>query len=204
MSKILITGTPNSGTRYAYLMLQKAFGLDVVHEVGESKDALVSWRELRFLPERSKDYSVILHQTRHPLHNINSMCAINRKRSVLQIYRSGIVPYGIGEEFNLSYYELPEVRIFTAMKIWYYWNAYAEKVCQWRYQIERILDVFPKFCIKIGAVGKPETIKKMSRNINSRKNRTGYIVNTWEDLERIDLKLCALIKCKMVEYGYEA
>jgi hypothetical protein len=130
------------------------------------------------------------------------MCAINRKRSVLQIYRSGIVPYGIGEEFNVSYHHQPEVRIFTAMKVWYYWNSYAEKVCNWRFQIEQIIKVFPEFCKRIGAIGNIETVKKMSTSINSRKNRTGYIYNSWDDLEQIDMKLCKKIRFKMVKYGY--
>jgi len=162
--KILVTGCGRSGTKYIASVLQ-SMGLDVPHE-DLGKDGAASWCMAVDSVEapwgrgrRGATFDAIFHQVRHPLKVIPSLSTFTPP----------------SWEFIEKYIPCPasDPTILRAAKYYYYWNLEAEKIAQWRYQVEEFPEVFDEFCRRINMPVRREVLAENSTMINSRKTRPG-------------------------------
>lgn len=188
---ILITGCPKSATVYISTLLQN-LGLDVRHESmgmqGSADWMLAPGKESKpWVGPSFNEFTLILHQVRHPLDTISSCQKLSRR--ALQ-YIHSYLPV----ETN----SLEE----TCMAIWYYWNKMAEEISSWTYKIEQLPEISNIFCKKIGypdLMEKKYELDSVPKNINSAKP---YTLLTWEKCDKINLVLSDKIKQLAKRYGY--
>jgi hypothetical protein len=193
---ILITGTGRSGTHYTASVLQK-IGRDVPHEA-VGKDGASSWKHIvsgtfevkkkrvhRITEIKSEGFDIILHQVRAPLKVIASM----------QTFSS------FTWDFMAQFIELERDAspIKQAMQAYLNWNRMIEKKAQWRFQIEKLPDVFPEFCERVGVAPQPfPTIDHSSRDSRTKR----YRELDWSDLKNVDPLLSEQLRIMATEYGY--
>lgn len=191
--KILIVGTPKSGTMYITTLL-KHLGLDFGHEEQLGKDGQSNWM---LAPGRGttppegpsfkkfKD-SIILHQIRHPLDTISSCTRIGWNKHI----------------FNHVPMDHTHSLIEQAMNLYYYWNRMAERTASWSYRIEALPDIWELFCTKIQhpeLIPKKNKIKEIPTNINTAKP---YKKVTWDILADKDRNLSHKIFTMAYRHGY--
>jgi len=154
MKKLLVTGCGRSGTAYTTQLLN-AWGVLVGHEK-QQKDGCVSWYEMPNI----KNYSIVLHQYRHPLKVIASMQTASA--------------------FSWNYiYQQSGVQgknpIYRSAEYWIVWNEMIlNRNPDITYNIERIPE--KEICKLLGVQWKPV---KLRRDINTRKGITPL---QWSDL----------------------
>lgn len=207
---IIILACGGSGTNYISEIF-KQIGLQVGHEQ-LGKDGIVDWR-LNAFTRISKDnikrhckekgistsiftyldrvrYStnnICLHQVRHPLKNISSSyCWLG--------------DHGAREYLSkFSSINLNEDKLLSAMKYWYEWNRFAEYRASFRYQIEKLEEIWSDFCRKSGINTRVEFPSKVSKQIGTRS--ANYF--TWENLRSVDSSLTDKIIMQANRYGYQ-
>ncbi len=193
---ILVTGTGRSGTHYTAIVMQK-LGLDIPHEA-IGKDGASSWKHIvsgtfevkkkrvhRITEIKSEGFDRILHQVRTPLKVIASMQTFS---SFTWDYMAKFIE--IDRDASM---------VKQAMQAYLYWNRLIEKKAQWRFQIEKLEEVFPQFCEKIGVAPQPfPTIEHKARDSRTKR----YALLTWDDLSEIDPALTEQLKEMSAEYGY--
>ncbi len=142
---LLVTGTGRSGTHFTSQLLTE-MGYDVPHEsVGE--DGAASWKHIvsgtfvyvgknRQVEIDSKGFTRILHQVRHPLKVIASMQTFSDST---WNFMADFIPL-----------DLTAPPLIKGMQAWVGWNGLIETTQPWRFQIERIKEVFPEFCEHAG------------------------------------------------------
>lgn len=171
--KIGIATCARSGSRYMYKVL-KELGYNVGHEKWE-EDGSVGYHLAAVQPDNC------LHQVRHPLKQIASMLS----------HRA----WGFAEQaVTISNYDL-----LGCMQYWYKWNFLCESFCVWRYQIEKIDDVWDKILEHIGH--EKCDIPDVPRDTNKSKNAIKEV--TWEDLLSEDEAYTERILEMAKRYGYE-
>jgi hypothetical protein len=198
--KILITGCGSSGTHYITRLL-KNFQLDVDHEMVMKPNGMISWWQTfennnhdknRNLTIKHSDYDSILHQVRHPLGVISSICSYGW-RGFWSVVRNHI-PISIKD--NL---------LKHGMKYWYYWNLEAEKISKFTYQIENIENEIYRILDEYNIKYSNDEIRKKIDKINpvfTNKKLNSYKLYTWDDLENEDFELTQKIKELTLKYGY--
>jgi hypothetical protein len=192
---LLVAGCPRSGTHYTAALLQH-LGLRVAHEAVR-EDGTVSWVHITsgtyVVPERNRSKEVsnegfdrILHQVRHPLKVISSM----------QTLRKCSWDY-MARHISLDTRAPVPVR---AMKAWVEWNKLIEKKASWRFQIERIKDVFPEFLNQAGI--QPVAYPVLPHE--ARESRTHrYNPLDWGHLIYSEPSLAREVAAMASRYGYE-
>ncbi len=193
---ILITGTGRSGTHYTAAVMQR-LGLDIPHEA-VGRDGASSWKHIvsgtfevkkkrvhRVTQIRSEGFDTILHQTRAPLKVIASM-------QTFSTFTWEFMAQFIALDRNA-----PPIR--QAMQAYLLWNRLIERRAQWRFQIERLPEVFPEFCERIGVT--PQPFPQVDQG--SRDSRTQrYQQLSWDDLAAVDRELTERLLEMAAEYGY--
>jgi hypothetical protein len=167
-----ITGCTRSGTQYMTRVLHK-LGLNVGHE-NMAPDGSVGYHLAIIRPKNC------LHQVRHPLKQIASNITHNSWGFIDQVL------------------DLPDKKLLGCMQYWLMWNQMCEDFCVWRYQIERLPDVWDEFLGRIGHNSCP--LPEVPTNTNKSKNLIHRL--TWADLFNKDRQLAEEIRDMAVRYGY--
>jgi len=176
---IVITGCARSGTKYISEVLKKA-GKDVGHwntggSDGIASDLVAPW-ELRG--------ATILHQVRHPLHQIASMQTALRHT---WNYIAAMLDFN-GTDSVLRY----------CMRYWLKWNKLvAEKACL-TYRVEDIDTSWDEIKQLLGLDG--VKLPAVPKDTNSRKGH--YKPVGWDELKAADTELAKAIFKQALEYGY--
>ena len=193
---ILVTGTGRSGTHYTAVVMQR-LGLDIPHEA-VGRDGASSWKHIvsgtfevrkkrvhRITEISSEGFDTILHQVRAPLKVIASM----------QTFSS--FTWDFMAQFIALDRQAPPVR--QAMQAYLHWNRLIEPKAQWRFQIEKLPEVFPEFCERIGVEPRPfPQVDHSSRDSRAKR----YASLTWDDLAAADPELTGELRAMAAEYGY--
>ena len=131
----------------------------------------------------------ILHQVRHPLSTINSLCKLREK----------------SWEWAASFcpIELKASKILRGMQFWYYWNLMAEEQASWTFKIESLEnpEIYNKFCqeLDIDIELFLKALETTPKNINKRFKGTKL---TWENLKNNNEELYEKIREMSGRYGY--
>ena len=178
--RILISAHPRRGTLYINKLLN-LLKIKVKHEK-QGRDGTVSWKHITY-PE-TKKYDIILHQTRHPL----------------KVISSAIMFKHFDFEYMFKFIDEPSQKnkLTYLMWTWLNWNKYIEKKAHWRYKIENIKIIFPKFCKKIG-LPSSTNIPLLPPTIHSIEHPD----LTWNDLYENNKILCKKITKLAKKYGYK-
>jgi hypothetical protein len=156
---VLVTGCPRSGTKYISCLLAE-LGLDVQHEAA-GRDGTSSWcmavdaDSTPWGPPR-KDFcfAVSLHQVRNPIAAIQSFSTMTEA------------------SWRFIYAHTPcqpeDAPLVRAAKLWYHWNCHAERVTEWRYQVEQLPAVFDEFCSRVGVKADRQALQHVATNVNTR------------------------------------
>jgi len=191
----LITGHPRSGTHYtAKLVRRLGYSASIEGRwMGPGTGIVSSWkhampgdfRNRLFARPLRQDFAGIIHQVRHPLDVIASSITLTG-RSVDHIKR---------------YLDIPEPTRHKAqpltlcMRSWLGWNRLIEAQADWRFQLERLPEVFPEFCnrLRLPVQDFPDIGKRNMRR---------HADLTWRDLERADRALAFEVREMAQRYGY--
>lgn len=210
----LITGCGSSGTKYA-MKIFRACGVRVTHEDrARNLDGLSSWYcgINKVFPRGQHGYrytlppfnamtwdrfpkdrkTVVLHQTRNPLKTIST----NQRFSAPSWHYVNLcLPDKV---------KLEDPLLLRCMKYWYYWNIEIEKIADFRYKVEEIVDTWPQIC---SIIERPELIEKIGEVKNMRKDVNSkiskYEPRTWDDLYEQDYELATKIHEIGTKYGYK-
>jgi hypothetical protein len=202
MKRFLVTGCPRSGTRYASVLFRRlgvrmsqeaVFGInqglygkppDWGEWEGES-----SWMAVPFLP---LDDTVVLHQVRHPLDFVRSVCGFGflSNRSAEFIY-----PKVVGRHAPEVYAHPTQPERGAAM--WRIWNARAEAHAVITYRVEDLdTALLMRLCglieLDISDEQAAQAFEGLSKTTNQR-NRDESV--RWEDIQPIAGEAAA-------RYGY--
>lgn len=192
---LLITGCSRSGTTFIADVLSLC-GLDIGHEIIGS-DGCSSWfmciddgkAPWNSRPTaRGIEFEHIFHQVRHPLDAISSIYVTEHPLAI-QFFSANV----------------PEIspldsKLVKCCKFWYYWNLYAEKKAEWRYQIEQIEEVWDEMGQRLGIALDRNVLKEVSPKTNHRKRQVQF---TWLELsEKLPEDLFAKIQELALRYGY--
>jgi hypothetical protein len=195
---ILVAAVGRSGTHYTARLLQQ-LDLDVGHET-VGRDGTASWKHIttgRFVVRKkwrrqrttyidAGGFTTVLHQVRHPLKVIASMQTF------------GEASWRYMAQFTSLTLEEPTLR--RAMVAYLEWNRLIEPRADWRFQIERLSEVFETFCRYVGV--EPQPMPELPWA--ARESRTGrYAALGWADLEQADAALAEQIREMARTYGYE-
>lgn len=192
---LLITGTGRSGTHFISKVL-KQIGYDVPHE-SVGKRGTASWKHIvpgtfvyigknREVEIDASGFSRTLHQVRHPLKVIASMHTFSKSTWA-----------HMAKYIEVDLEAAPALR---GMQAWVRWNQLIEPQADWRFQIEKIKQVFPEFCHHAGIeVAKFPTVPHEARD--SRVSRFDALY--WEDLVAADPAMAEEVRALAIRYGYE-
>ncbi len=191
---LLITGCGRSGTHFTSEVF-KHLGLDLPHEA-LGRDGTASWKHIvsgtfvyigknREKEIDSSGFTSVIHQVRHPLKVIASM----------QTFSDSTWQH-MAKYIKLDPGGPPVVR---AMQAWVGWNELVETKADWRFQIERIEEVFPELCRRAGLEPQPfPTVAAESRD--SRTVRYKPLV--MGDLIKADRGTAGEVETLADRYGY--
>ena len=193
---ILVTGTGRSGTHYTSIVMQK-LGLDIPHEA-VGKDGASSWKHIVSGTFEVKKKQV--HRITDPKYEISAP-HLHQLRTPLKVIASMQTFSSFTWDYMAKFIEIDREAsmIKQAMQAYLYWNQLIEKKAQWRFQIEKLEEVFPQFCEKIGVA--PQSFPAIE--YKARDSRTKrYKPLSWNDLAEIDPDLTKQLKEMAAEYGY--
>jgi hypothetical protein len=141
MKRFLVTGCPRSGTKYAATLF-RALGVRIGHEDvfgvrqglrkrpvtwdGQQGDA--SWLAVPFLPLED---TIVLHQVRHPLEVVRSLCGFG----FLSDERAGM-PFPRVVRLHTPEVYAPDTQAERGAIMWRIWNAKAEAHGAITYRLE--------------------------------------------------------------------
>lgn len=213
----LITGCARSGTRYSFKVL-KALGLDVGHERA-CKDGLVCWQAAyptedpvgnitgTKIPQTGRELhqicKPILHQVRHPLHVVKSFRYKSHPKTFNYIAK------------HLPICRTAKDKTHFGMLYWYYWNQFADKIAAETYRIEQLPEIFEDWCRWLGVSPNRSVLNGIRTDDNtehtpsSARSDPDFQKNireplTWQQMQELDLELCANIRRLALHYGYGA
>ncbi len=191
---ILVTGTGRSGTHYIAKVL-KELGYDVPHE-SVGRDGAASWKHIvsgtftyigknREAAIDSSGFTKMLHQVRHPIKTIASMQTF-----------SDSTWHFMSEHIPLDITAPPLVK---GMQAWVGWNALIESKKPWRFQIERIKEIFPEFCEQAGI--SPADFPTVAQSARDSRT-TRYSPIKFNELRTLDVQLSEEVTEMAERYGY--
>jgi hypothetical protein len=189
------------------------------------RDGIASWTMAVDAPStpwgparRGFRFEHVFHQVRHPL-DVAASVSTFKEASWQYVY-------------DHSTARADEPLILRAAKYWLEWNEYAEAVATWRFRIEDIAVVFDELALHLGITADARELRRLARDVNTRSRgrlfhyydagfarlgvsrprpvdallgRRGNSVPsvTWDDIERLDSRLCDSVRTKARLYGYE-
>jgi hypothetical protein len=213
--KLLVTGCGRSGTLYAS-EVWKSQGLDVRHENPippngrMGKDGIASWYmavndpDPPFGPSAiGYEFDVTIHQVRYPLEVIASVAqfVLREPRSRNYIERNAPGPLLAPEELLMPG---KQQLLLMASRYWHFWNLLAEAKATVTVQVENLTASLEWLCELLKVDYRPGVADSVSNTTNGRYLYTDglYWVVSWDDLYRLDDKLCDKIKLLAETYGY--
>lgn len=191
---LLITGCARSGTMFMSRLMLRS-GIDAPHE-SMGGDGIVSWlmavdaEKAPWGPGRHNyTFDHIFHQVRNPLKSVNSIYNSESNESWRYICK------------NMPEISMKADLLTRSVQYWVYWNLHIEKIAEWRYRIEDIDNVVDEMERRLGRPINKEQLKKISRNLNTRKKKETF---TWAQIkEKIDPKLFRKFEKLAIRYGYK-
>ena len=177
----LILGTPSGGTRYAWSALSKC-GIDMGHEVMRSEGGVGF-----DMVEKCQEPYRAFHQTRDPIPTISSLLSFHENKF-------------IGEPWG------NESRLHYMMRVWLGLHLEYEKVCEWRYAVEDLMnsDVIYELESRTGWELNVDRMSEVKRTYGTRVKSEFYRKVDWDDLHNEDKTITGQIQLKAEEYGYAA
>jgi len=142
----LITGYGRSGTLYTANLLIK-LGYKVGHEFVD-RDGIVSWMHL----DRANDFETVIHQVRHPLKVLSSAMSVQEK-AWYRTFES------IGQPKHLD-------RLYLIMYTWHHWCKLADEKSSFRFQIERLDEIYPVLFNKLNLTI-PENLPSLPKDMHT-------------------------------------
>ena len=177
---IFVAACARSGTMYMTKVLSR-LGYKIGHEMSDA-DGSVGYHLAVIKPKNC------FHQVRHPLKQISSMFDHQSWGFMNQV----IECHGKG--------------LLGCMQYWLKWNELLEEFCVWRYQLEKIQEVWPEFLERVGHSFEPlpdvptdTNSKEMSLSCSGRE----FHSFGWDDLFKCERPLAKKILEKAEYYGYE-
>lgn len=213
--KLLVTGCGRSGTLYAS-EVWKSQGLDVRHENPDppngqmGKDGIASWYMAVDDPDppfgpsaNGYEFDLIIHQVRYPLEVIASCAQFVLKDPFSRDYIERNAPQ---TRLSSEEREMPSKAqlIIQAARYWYYWNLLAQKKANVTIQVEKLPARLESLCRLLEVSYRPGAADSISKITHGRYLyiNDAYWVIDWEDIERLDARLCRNIKELAARYGY--
>ena len=192
---ILVVACPRSGTRYASRFYQ-AQGLELGHEkMGEDgtiswpfavdSDRYPSWMPSMFLsqPVSHYNWTVKLHQTRHPLKVIASLSTINAEAWEWAQRFTGPLD---GDDLT------------RRCALYLAWTGLCERVTSVQYRVEDIRDAWPRIA---GLTGAAVELNGRAIAVPKRLNTRPHDPVSWGEVIRTPYGNA--VKAKAERYGYE-
>lgn len=179
MKRFLVTGCPRSGTKYTATLF-KSLGVHIGHEKvfgvteglgngavdwrGREGDA--SWMAVPFLP--LDDDIIVLHQLRHPLEFVRSVCGfgfLSDERAELPFPR--VVRLHAPEVYE------PDTQPERGATLWRVWNAKAAPHATITYRLEDLdvaflMDLCRLIELDVSEDQAAEALDALPRNLNQR------------------------------------
>lgn len=206
--KILIVGSPRSGTTFIHTAL-KEINIDIGNEDWMGADGLVSFYGIRAIkslgPEfpivakpfnyGKEDFDIIVHQVRNPIDVIRSQ--------------------GTLQDSSISFMNNTEARDFDELaECWIWWNRHCREQSSYTYRVEDLSN-YQFFQIFMNEIGRPDvgkcsqtfaTFNSVAKNINTRNpNHKPRYINQYDKSFGID-SLSSGIRMKLCKearnYGY--
>ena len=213
--RLLVTGCGRSGTAYAAVVWH-AVGLDVRHEMPVpphgtmGKDGIASWYMAVDDPHppygpsaRGYVFDLVIHQVRDPLHVIPSVAQFVLKNPGSRSYIERNAP-AMRLGFRDAFRRRRDRLLLQAMRYWFQWNLLAAAKAHETVQVERLVPSLPRLCARLGVALPSDTADGIATDINARSN---YVDGApwsvdWNDLERLDGRLCQDVVELAASYGY--
>lgn len=213
--RLLVTGCGRSGTAYA-AVVWRAVGLDVRHEMPVpphgtmGKDGMASWYMAVDDPRppygpsaRGYAFDLVIHQVRDPLRVIPSVAQFILNNAPSRAYIERNAPatrLGVRDAFRPRRDRL----LLQATRYWFHWNLLAAAKAQETIQVERLVPSLPRLCARLGVALPSEGMDGIGTDINARSNYVGGVPWSvdWNDLERLDRRLCRNAVELATSYGY--
>ena len=223
-NKLLIIGSPRSGTQFTTYLL-KYLGFRMGHEESDV-DGCVSSLHLTV----PKEFTTVLHQIREPLETISSLHKIDwaDKETMAWIAESGyssIVNNNLRKSPNyVARHEtwnqmLEKIKdghgTRKCMKAYLEWNKYCRKASSWSYKIEDLnnMDIFKEWMEKTGlsSIRDAEDLWERASAFSTKYKEMDKISKdayssgfgppiTWEVLDRLDSNISNEIKSLVNPY----
>ena len=178
---LLIVGCGGGGTHYTAQCLQN-MGIDIGHEQVKSH-GYVGW-PFTVGPYNCNGYTVFKPSFQHTFHQV---------RDPLKVISTWINSVWASEIDHPVYVfirrEIPEIKredpvCVLCAKYWYYWNLRAEKISQWRYKVENLIDVIDEFEKRLNVNLNKEAMLRVSKTTGSwGKAKSKPIKVTWKYLK---------------------
>jgi len=176
---IYVAACARSGTVYMTEVL-KALGYKIGHEATD-EDGSVGYHLAIIKPKNC------FHQVRHPLKQISSMFdhqSWGFMNHVVEVHGRGLL---------------------GCMQYWLKWNEILEEFCVWRYQLEKIREVWPEFLERINHAYEP--LPEVERTNKREKSLVCWDKDfsdfTWADLFNCNRQLAQDIIEMGERYGYQ-
>ena len=177
---IAITGCARSGSTFMTEVM-KAAGLDIGHHHEARVDGICSDVVASF---KCLDKCIVLHQVRHPLHQIASMTTAMDKTW----------------DYMASFMDIDNMGLLRkCMTYWLEWNARAEKKAVLTFRVENLDHYWGNICQLLSIAEQP--LPDIPKDLNTRRGK--YALVSWKDLFQEDTILAKRIEEKAREYGYE-
>lgn len=222
--KLLVTGCPRSGTKYAATLLQE-LGLDVRHEQ-LGRDGISSWCLAVDAgavpwgpPRRDLTFRTTIHQVRNPIDVIPSLSTLRTQSWQFA---------GLHTSCSLD-----EPLLLRSAKLWTQWNLHAQALASWRYRVEDLPSVLDGLCQRLSVECDHGALHRCGPNVNSRAydgiaqacraacelfgadaprflrahfvNRKAYEragAFSWDKLRDLDRDACEQVLALAADYGY--
>lgn len=210
---IIFTGCGRSGTTYIAKLMRES-GVEIGHE-SVGRDGVAAWqivgapnenlpiglnirkRIIKGLPIEYmsiKDIfdqaSIVFHQIRNPVDVVPSFFTIP------ETFWMRVAQY---MSINLE-----GSTIEKAISYWYYNNLLTERISDYRYRIEDIDIEIGNIFARLNRQFNSAILDKVSRNVNSRKNKEGYRDVSWIDIRHAIPSMYDNIVNLAIKYGYES
>jgi hypothetical protein len=193
MRRFLITGCPRSGTKYTAMLFRRALGARVGHEQvfgvveglregpvdWDGLDGDASWLAVPFLP---LDDTIVLHQVRHPLEFVRSVCGFG----LLSDERADL-PFPQVLRLHAPEVYVPDTEAERGATLWRIWNAKAEAHATITYRLE---DLDLELLLRLGRLIEPDVseeqaaqaLESLPKTVNQRRRDESV---EWETIQHI-------------------
>ena len=194
--RLLVIGTPRSGTHYAAEVFRRA-GVDVRHEntnAGGSVSSFLAVDDYYYHGRHldggrdAYEWGTVLHQVREPLACIGSIAGALAENRISWWHWQE-------RHTGISYRLAPVER---AARFWLAWNRICEPQAALTYRLEAMREAWPEIARHTGIdTPFPENVDPIAVSERTR------VPTSWDYLKSLDEGLCEEIARTAERYGYE-